>query len=141
MSCRILAVLILFFTSFYTKAADTIIVHKDPRIDVLTAKQIAINKVTAHLGSNGLFKGYRLQVLNTRSREEAFKMKATLLENFPDEKAYVLYQSPYFKVRVGNFLNRSDAENFSKEVSTYLSQPAYIVDDMIEYIPKAEDFQ
>ena len=141
MSCKSLAVLILFFTSVNTKAADTIIVHKDPRIDVLTAKQIAINKVTVHLGSNGLFKGYRLQVLNTRSREEAFRQKAVLLENFPDEKAYVLYQSPYFKVRVGNFLNRSDAESFSKEVSTYLSQPAYIVDDMIEYIPKAEDFQ
>ena len=141
MSCKSLAVLILFFTSVHTKAADTIIVHKDSRIDVLTAKQIAINKVTVHLGSNGLFKGYRLQVLNTRSREEAFRQKAVLLENFPDEKAYVLYQSPYFKVRVGNFLNRSDAESFSKEVSTYLSQPAYIVDDMIEYIPKAEDFQ
>ena len=141
MSCRLLLILILYSTSVHTKAADTIIVHKDARIDVLTAKQIAINKVTAHLGSNGLFKGYRLQVLNTRSRDEAFKMKATLLENFPDEKAYVLYQSPYFKVRVGNFLNRNDAESFSKEVSTYLSQPAYIVDDMIEYIPKAEDFQ
>ena len=127
MICRIFVIFILYCTSVQTKAADTIIVHKDPRINVLTAKQIAINKVTAHLGSNGLFKGYRLQVL--------------LLENFPDEKAYVLYQSPYFKVRVGNFLNRSDAESFSKEVSTYLSQPAYIVDDMIEYIPKAEDFQ
>ncbi len=141
MSCRLLIVFILYFTSVHTKAADTIIVHKDARIDAFTARQIAINKVTVHLGSNGLFKGYRLQVLNTRSRDEAFKMKATLLENFPDDKAYVLYQSPYFKVRVGNFLNRSDAESFSKEVSRYLSQPAYIVDDMIEYIPKAEDFQ
>ena len=69
------------------------------------------------------------------------KPKQCCFENFPDEKAYVLYQSPYFKVRVGNFINRSDAENFSKELSTYLSQPAYIVEDMIEYIPKAEDFQ
>lgn len=141
MVVRVISFLFACFISFQLKAADTIIVHKDPRIDVLTSKQIAINKVTVHLGSNGLFRGFRLQVLNTRSRDEAFKTKAMLLENFPDEKAYVLYQSPYFKVRIGNFLKRNDAESFSKEVSTYLSQPAYIVEDMIEYIPKAEDFQ
>jgi len=141
MILRITAIAILSVTFFYTNAADTIIVHKDPRIDVLTTKQAAINKVTAHLASNGMFKGYRLQVLNTRSREAAFKTKAMLLENFPDQKTYVLYQSPYFKVRVGNFVNRSDADKFGKELSSYLSQPAYVVEDLIEYIPKADEFQ
>ena len=44
MMLRIIAFVILIFASFYSNAADTIIVHKDQRIDVLTAKQIAINK-------------------------------------------------------------------------------------------------
>jgi len=122
-------------------AADTIIVHKDARVDILTEKQIAINKVTSRMAGNGLFKGYRLQVLNTRNRDDAFKTKASLLENFPDEKTYILYQSPYFKVRIGNFANRADAENFKKQLSSYLTQPAYVVDDLIEYIPKADEFQ
>jgi len=126
---------------FTSHAADTIIVHKDARVDVLAEKQAAINKVTARMSGNGLFKGYRLQVLNTRSRDEAFKTKASLLENFPDEKVYVLYQSPYFKVRVGNFVNRNDAESFKKELSLFLTQPAYVVNDLIEYIPKADEFQ
>src|SRR5215471_7300524 len=123
------------------QSADTIIVHKDPRLDVLTEKQIAINKVTSKMSSNGLFRGYRLQVLNTRSRDDAFKTKAMLLENFPDEKVYVLYQSPYFKVRIGNFITRDDAEDFKKQLSTYYTQPVYVIDDRIEYIPKADDFQ
>ena len=63
-----------------------------------------------------------------------------LLENFPDEKTYVLYQSPYFKVRIGNFVNRNDAENFKKELSLLIAQPAYIVEDLIEYIPSADEF-
>lgn len=135
-------ILLMCCTAFLkANASDTIIVHKDARLDVLTTKQIAINKVASRMGSNGLFRGYRLQVLSTRSRDDAFKTKATLLENFPDQKTYVLYQSPYFKVRVGNFINRNDAENFSKQISSYLTQPAYVVDDMIEYIPKADDFQ
>ena len=127
--------------SYAAQAADTIIIHKDARIDILTEKQAAINKITSRMSGNGLFKGYRLQVLNTRSRDDAFKIKATLLENFPDEKVYVLYQSPYFKVRVGNFVNREDAESFKKELSLFITQPAYVVDDLIEYIPKADEFQ
>ena len=137
---RILVIAILFSKVQLAFAGDTIIVHKDPRLDIFTAKQASINKVTARMSSNGLFKGYRLQVLNTRSRDEAFKTKAMLLENFPDEKAYVLYQSPYFKVRVGNFINRSDAENFKKELGLFLTQPAYIVEDLIEYIPGPDEF-
>jgi hypothetical protein len=44
-------------------------------------------------------------------------------------------------VRIGNFVNRTDAENFKKQLSSYLTQPAYIVEDLIEYIPKADEFQ
>lgn len=125
----------------HVHAGDTIIVHKDARVDLLTEKQAAINKVTAKMTANGLFQGYRLQVINTRSRDDAFKAKATLLEKFPDEKVYVIYQSPYFKVRVGNFLNRDDAENFRSQVSQYFTNPVYVIEDLVEYIPNAGDFQ
>ncbi len=136
-----LALFIFSATICSAQSADTIIVHKDPRLDVLAEKQIAINKVTSKMGSNGLFRGYRLQILNTRSRDDAFKTKAMLLENFPDEKVYVLYQSPYFKVRMGNFITRDEAEDFKKQLTLYYSQPVYVIDDLIEYIPKADDFQ
>ena len=128
-------------TSYTLNAADTIIVHKDARLDLLTENQVAINKVTSRMAGNGLFKGYRLQVLNTRSRDDAFKIKANLLENFPSEKVYILYQSPYFKVRVGNFVNRDDAEGLKKQLSYFIKQPVYVVEDAIEYIPGADEFQ
>lgn len=134
-------ILVACFVFAAAKAGDTIIVHKDARVDVLTEKQAAINKVTSKMTANGLFRGYRLQVLNTRTRDDAFKLKASLLENFPDEKVYILYQSPYFKVRIGNFVNRNDAEDFKKQLSSYSSNPAYVVEDLIEYIPKADELQ
>jgi hypothetical protein len=141
MKYLILTTIVVCAVVYNSLAADTIIVHKDPRLDILTEKQVAINKVTSRMAANGLFKGYRLQVLNTRNRDDAFKTKASLLENFPDEKTYIMYQSPYFKVRIGNFVNRADAEDFKKQLSSYLTQPAYVVDDLIEYIPKADEFQ
>lgn len=114
---------------------DTIIVHKDPRLDVLTEKQAAINKTTSAMTSTGMYKGYRLQVLNTRSRDEAFKLKADFLQWFPSQQTYVLYQSPYFKVRVGNFRQRSEALAFKNQLARYYPQNAYIVEDLIEYTP------
>ncbi|HEX5155283.1 MAG TPA: SPOR domain-containing protein [Parafilimonas sp.] len=139
---RLLFIIFLFCAiSYASNAADTIIVHKDVRLDMLTEKQVSINKVTSRMTSNGLFKGYRLQVLNTRSRDDAFKIKTNLLENFPSEKVYILYQSPYFKVRVGNFVNRDDAEGLKRQLSYFIKQPVYVVEDGIEYIPGADEFQ
>src|SRR5205809_45136 len=103
----ILTTLIIAALHYSALCTDTIIVHKDARLDILNEKQASINKITSRMSSNGLFKGYRLQLLNTRSRDEAFKLKASLLEYFTDEKVYVLYQAPYFKVRIGNFMNRN----------------------------------
>ncbi len=114
---------------------DTIIVHKDARLDELVAKQAFINQYTSHLTSSGLYKGYRLQLLVTQSRDEAFKMKATLLQNFPDQKSYVIYQSPNFKVRLGNFVSKDDAEKYKESIAQQFSSGVYVVEDGIEYNP------
>lgn len=120
-------------------AQDTIVVRKDSRLDILNAKQAVYNKLAAKMTSNGLFRGYRLQVINTRSREEAFQIKTALLQRFPEEKTYLLYQSPYFKVRIGNFLERSAAEEFKRMVSKQYPQGVYVIEDSIEYKPSDQD--
>ena len=121
------------------KAKDTTIVRKDPRLDVLSAKQAQINKRSSMMTSSGLYKGYRVQVLSTQSRGEAFKMKTDLLTRFPEEKTYLMFQSPNFKVRLGNYLKRSDAEKVRQQLNTLLGRSAYIVEDAIEYTPKEGD--
>ncbi len=120
-------------------ANDTIIVKKDPRIDVLTSKQISINKRSSMLTSSGQYKGYRIQVMSTTSRDQAFNIKGDLLNKFPTEKTYIMFQSPYFKVRLGNFLKREEAENFRKNLNKLFPQGVFIVDDTIEYIPPIEE--
>ncbi|HEX6914076.1 MAG TPA: SPOR domain-containing protein [Chitinophagaceae bacterium] len=135
--------LILLFTGvifgFAASASDSIIVKKDPRLDVLTARQSAINKRTSIMTSNGQYKGFRVQVLSTRDRSRAFDVKAQLLSRFPEEKTYTLYQSPYFKVRIGNFLKKEDAEAFRKSLSRLFPDGAYVVPDVIEYTPTEEE--
>ena len=118
---------------------DTVVVNKDPRLDILTQKQALINKRSQMMTSNGLYKGYRLQLLSTNNRNQAFKLKYDLLTNFPDQKAYVSYQAPYFKVKFGNFLRRDEAEKIRKQLSKTYPAGVFIVEDAIEYTPKDDE--
>jgi hypothetical protein len=125
--------------SFAAEANDTIIVRKDARLDVLTAKQILINKRSSMLTSSGQYKGYRIQVVSTTNREQAFKIKSDLLTRFPEEKTYVMFQSPSFKVRIGNFLKRDEAEKMRKPLNKLFPQGVFIVEDAIEYTPPPDE--
>ena len=131
----------IIFCAFFSgkDSADTIIVHKDPRLDIFTEKQSAVNRLTSKMTSSGLYKGYRIQILSTRSRDEAFKLKTELLQMFPNQQTYILFQSPYFKVRIGNYFRRPDAESFKNRFLQKLSQNVYIVEDAIEYTPDEDE--
>ena len=133
-------IILLFIISVFTLQAmaskDTTIIRKDPRLDILTAKQAFINKRSSMMTSNGLYRGYRVQVLSTQSRGEAFKMKTDLLTRFPDLKSYLLFQSPNFRVRIGNFIKRDEAEKLRKDLLKLIPNNVYVVEDAVEYALK-----
>jgi len=54
--------------------------------------------------------GYRIQIFTSTTRElaEAEALKAR--ERFPSDSVYILFQSPWHRVRVGDFATRQDAE-------------------------------
>jgi len=121
--------------------SNSVIVHKDPRVDILVKKQAQINEETTK-EARRTAKGYRLLVINTNKRDEAIAAKTKVYTYFPDLKAYLIYQSPYFKVKVGNFKDRKDADEFRKELSTLFPSGVFIINDIIEIKPdrnKEED--
>ena len=120
-------------------ANDSVIVIKDARMDMLSVKQAYINKRTSMMTSTGLYKGFRIQLISTASRDAAQQMKTDMMNKYPDQKIYMLFQSPNFKVRMGNFLKRKDAERFRIQLMRYFPQGVYIVEDAIEYTPKDDD--
>ena len=118
---------------------ETVIVHKDPRFDELAAKQAELNK-QHYLRTPRTARGFRIQVANTQNRDEANTVKAELLRKFPDQKSYLLYQAPSFRVRIGNFLTQKDAFKLRKQISTiYPDKGIYIVPDIVEYTPPPEE--
>ena len=118
-------------TTAATPAVATVVVHKDARIDALIKKKAAINKATKKSISRTM-RGYRLMVLNTNSREEAIAAKTKLYTYYPDMKSYLQYQSPYFKLKAGNFQTRDEAERYRKAMASLFPKGVFIVNDIIE---------
>ena len=121
--------------------SNSIEVHKDPRIDLLVKKQAQVNEETSR-DARKAGKGYRLLVVNTNKRDEAINAKTKIYTNFPELKAYLIYQSPYFKLKVGNFKERKEAEEYQKKLNRYFPKGVFIMNDVIEMKldkDKAED--
>lgn len=120
----------------YSKdSVSTVVVHKDPRFDELAAMQAEINK-KSYLSTPQYVRGFRVQAANTQNRDEANAIKAELLRRFPDQKSYLLYQSPNFRVRIGNFIAQKDAFHLRKMISAlYPGKGIYIVPDIVEHTP------
>ena len=137
--------LIVLFSSAKTFAQDTswkkavdsnsVVIHKDSRIDLLVKKQADINELTTR-EARRIGKGYRLMIINTNKRDEAIAAKTKVYTYFPELKAYLLYQSPYFKLKVGNFKDRKDAESYQKRLNIYFPKGVYIMNDTIEVKPE-----
>lgn len=111
--------------------SNTVIVHKDPRLDLLVKKQAIINEITSRDGRR-TDKGFRLLIISTNNRDEAFAVKTKVLTYFPELKAYMWHQSPYYKVKAGNFKDRKDAEAYQRRLNIYFPRGVFIMKDIIE---------
>ena len=115
-----------------------VIVHKDARIDALVKKQASINKESKK-NSARTMRGYRLLVINTNNRDEAIAAKTKVYTLFPDQKAYLSYQSPYFKLKAGNFKTRDEAAKYQKAMNNVFPKGVFIINDIVEVKPEKDE--
>jgi hypothetical protein len=116
----------------------SVIVNKDPRLDLLIAKQIEINEVTTR-DSRRTGPGFRILVISSNNRNKVIEAKTKVYRKFPELKAYMMYQSPFFRLKVGNFKERTEAEEYLAEVQRLFDGGVYIVPDNIEVRPETEN--
>jgi hypothetical protein len=71
--------------------------------------------IKMHVEQNKQFstlEGYRIQIYSSSSadsKKTAQEMKAMAMAAFPDQKVYLTYTAPFWRVRVGNFRNKSES--------------------------------
>ncbi|WP_207496910.1 SPOR domain-containing protein [Aridibaculum aurantiacum] len=136
----VLLILIAFFSTAAFAQGDIVKVYKDPRMEVLSQKQAELNKRSKTVASRGIRSGYRIQVYNAQDRVVANAVKSELLRRFPDQKTYLLYQAPNFRVRIGNFLSQKDASQLRKMIAAlYPDRGIFVVADRVEYNPPIDE--
>ena len=126
---RFLVFLLISFTTFsFAHAQGRVTILGDKGVESLVAKHISFNENVKG------FPGYRIQIYfesGNYSKNKAFGEKGKFMARFPEISAYVVFQEPYYKVRVGNFRNKLEAEAFKQRIREQWPE-AYIIKDDIE---------
>ena len=136
----LIAVCIFLTMSAIAQDSNSVAVHKDPRVDLLVKKQIEINEITTRNARRNA-PGYRILVINTNNRTKAVQAKTKIYQEFPELKAYLMYQPPFFKLKVGNFKEREEAETYLPDIQRLFPTGVYVVRDIIEVRPEKSSEQ
>jgi hypothetical protein len=108
---------------------STLNIERDIRLDSLVMRHIRVNEM-----KDG-FDGYRLQLYSgsgTTARQEANTLRAEFLSKYPAIPAYVVYQAPNFKVRVGDYRTESEAIHLQRELA-YKFPGGFVVKDLVKF--------
>lgn len=131
--------LCLIIVQLYAQSDSVaVVVNKDPRIDLLIKKQIDINEETTR-ENRRTAPGFRILVINSNDRKKVFDAKARIYQLYPELKLYLLYQAPFYKLKVGNFKTKEEAEVYLTELSRDFPSGLFIVRDIIEVKPERKD--
>ena len=78
-----------------------------------------------------VIEGYRVQILATKQLAKAEKLQKDL-SSILNQKIYIVFEAPNYKVRVGNFIDRNKAENFRKNIVKKGYESSWIIRTRIE---------
>jgi hypothetical protein len=106
-------------------ASAGVVIHADPRLDILVKKYRNVQ-----FGSIYSARGYRVQIYNGNDRTKAMERKMDFMQRFPGITTYLTYVQPQFRVKVGDFKTRTEAQMLYDEVSP-LYNPTMIVPDIV----------
>jgi len=111
------------------KAEGSVEVIRDSRIDSIVQMYIDYSKA-----QDG-FMGYRVQIFfdagnNSLQKAEVEAEQFQML--YPGDTAYISFTQPYYKVRVGDFRNRLEAEGYMQKILDDYPN-AFVIKDKIRF--------
>ncbi len=106
----------------------TVTVTQDPRLRQIVKRHIEVN--------NNKFDGWRVQIYfgsGQRAMAAAQNAKKKFLIRYGNKNgAYIVYDSPFFKVRVGDFRTKAEAMFFQTQIKKTFPQ-SWVIPDKVFY--------
>lgn len=103
--------ILLFFLCFSSAIAQEVQINEDPAVTDLFQAWTNDNR------SNPGIDGWRLQVVASPDRQQVEQAELRFKTIFPDVPAAWVHEKPYYKLRVGAFRNRFEAQAFIPAIS------------------------
>jgi hypothetical protein len=97
--------------------------------------RLAMEKQFASINNKKGIEGYRIQIYfgnGKNARQKTNEVRVMFISQHKDTKAYIVYDNPYFRVKVGDYRTKSEALHFLTEIKSEYPD-AFIVPDIIEY--------
>lgn len=96
-------------------------VIEDPLIFILQQKRIEYattpeHEIARRPGTKGTALGFRVQIYTGPSRNEAYAVQARFQRMHSDISTYISYTQPNYRVKVGDFRSRSEAQALMREL-------------------------
>ncbi len=110
----------------------------DGRLQTILERHIIYNSMSK------TFVGYRIKVAKftgDEAKDKAFELKQQLLEIFPSQRVYVVFDEPFFNVKIGDFHTRLDAYALLTQIKPQISTAVIIQDYVNAPVVSEEDLQ
>ena len=104
-------------------------VHQDPLVDKMLDWHIENNKIKNKI------EGFRVEIFfssDVDAKDKALKKKTEFLSVYPDNTVHIIYVSPNFRVRVGDFRTKNEALKLYKEIKDNYPV-SFIITDEIDF--------
>jgi hypothetical protein len=112
-----------------------VVLHSDPLFDTLISQFDSVQRMKAANPDNMGIDGFRVQIFfdsGTYSGDRANEVKEEFEEKYDGVGAYVTWKPPNYRVRVGDFRSRLEAEKFLRDISKDYPN-AWIIKDKINF--------
>jgi hypothetical protein len=98
--------------------------HVNNRVNVLMDTVANVNKNIKYA------QGYRILAYNGSERQIVMDLRKNILNRVPEENGYLTYQQPNFRLKIGDFFTRVEAQQILNKIQDLIPN-AQIVQDQI----------
>ena len=117
------------FTNLYSQDEGNVQIIQDDRIDTLLKRHIELNEQDPQI------EGWRINIFfeaGNYSKRLAIEAKSEFVNKYTDVPCYLIFQEPYYKVRIGDYRTKMQAEKFLNEIERNYPN-AFVVQDDINF--------
>ena len=121
----------------YAQHKGTLHLNQDSRVERLMRKQRDV------YAANNTMSGFRVQIfmeIGNEAVDHARVVKADFEEQYPSLPIYLSYEQPYYRLRVGDFRNRVEAEKYLRILKPQYGV-AFVTADIINPPVKIEPIE